>query len=57
MPTAIAAFRWLMTTAAPAFGTCGGSPGHRGSEDLLQQTFLQMHTARGRFLRGAAVEP
>ncbi len=27
------------------------------AEDLLQQTFLQMHTARGRFLRGAAVEP
>ncbi len=27
------------------------------AEDLLQQTFLQMHSARGRFLRGAAVEP
>jgi RNA polymerase sigma factor (sigma-70 family) len=27
------------------------------AEDLLQQTFLRMHDARGRFTPGAAVEP
>src|SRR5258708_6663302 len=27
------------------------------AEDLVQQTFLQMHCARGRFLRGADVVP
>lgn len=27
------------------------------AEDLVQQTFLQMHAARGRFLRGAEVVP
>jgi RNA polymerase sigma-70 factor (ECF subfamily) len=27
------------------------------AEDLLQQTFLQMHDARGRFARGADVTP
>lgn len=27
------------------------------TEDLLQQTFLQMHDARGRFTQGAAVTP
>lgn len=27
------------------------------AEDLVQQTFLQMHCARGRFIRGAAVVP
>jgi RNA polymerase sigma-70 factor (ECF subfamily) len=27
------------------------------AEDLLQQTFLQMHCARGRFIRGADVVP
>lgn len=27
------------------------------AEDLLQQTFLQMHSARGRFVRGAEVTP
>src|SRR6478736_3529924 len=28
-----------------------------GAADLVQQTFLQMHDARGRFLPGAAVVP
>ncbi len=27
------------------------------AEDLLQQTFLQMHRARGQFIQGAAVTP
>src|SRR5689334_6671382 len=30
--------------------------GHR-ADDLLQQTMLQIHTARGRFLAGAEVVP
>jgi len=54
-----AAFAQLYDALAPRLlgYLCRLTGDRRAAEDLLQQTFLQMHEARARFARGADVTP
>jgi RNA polymerase sigma-70 factor (ECF subfamily) len=54
-----AAFEVLYDALAPGlFGFAMNLARHRGSaEDVVQQVFLQIHRARGRWVRGAQVFP
>jgi len=53
------AFEDLYRALAPALLTCLRTYTHDEStaEDLMQQTFLQIHRCRARFVRGSALRP
>ena len=52
-----AAFALVYDGLAPQIGRFLARHAGGQAEDLVQQTFFQMHAARGSFVRGAAVRP